>query len=229
MTIISAGIINEAEGPPIIDDFEDGDISEYSVYNPPNTGDGMEVIDESTVSFSAVNGSKMALFDAGEGDNPFYYSHPGDGLPNYFPKGKEVTLYFRKEVATRTDVSFCFGVEEGSDNTSGNNHYRATLQWDAFYGAVLENRNAGSTSAMVNNSNHDLNNGVWYEVVVRWDDGTLGGSDNDITMTVYEGIGGTEVMQLNANNSDHATADGVGWLPQQRDHPVYADYAHDTT
>jgi len=218
MTLVSAGIINDAGGSAIIDSYEDGDLSEYTYWNEDSTSEFV-VTDASNLSFPAVDGSNV-LEVADSGSVSYIYSLPGDGLDNYFSKGNTATFYMRQESTTDNRVSFLFGVEDEQ------NSYWATLQWNRFYGAKIEVQDSSGSTTLANNSNHDLNASTWYELEVTWDDGTLGGSDNDITLNVSEGIDGPTVMTLSVNDSTHAGNSGVGVRAKDKSEILYCDYAH---
>jgi len=220
MTILSAGIINRVVGDTI-DSFEDGNTNEYTFDD--TDGSEYNIVDESSVSFSAIDGSKMlevGLSSSG-GTVTYMYSNPGDGLDNYFAKGQEITVYVRQvDNLNRSDIRIAFGMTDSGD------YYAADIQWDAFFALRVLKRENSSTVDLANNSAYDLKIDQWYEVVITWDDGTLGGSDNDITISIREGVGGNEVLSSTVNDSTFANVSGIGFLGDRQNEVIYVDYEH---
>jgi hypothetical protein len=50
-----------------------------------------------------------------------------------------------------------------------------------------------------------------YVVEITWDDGTLGGSDNDISVEVFDDSGTSLAGPITANDSTFSTEGGIGF------------------
>jgi hypothetical protein len=170
----------------VIDSFEDQDMtdwtdaSSFTFTNDTPSGGGSVCLD--------VDGySKMK-------------SEPGAGLDNYFPKGDVAYFYIKWDTTVRDFPEVRFGL------SSDDECYAVTFDSS---GVVLEDYTGGSATTLASASESWAVN-QWYEIRVTRDDGTLGGSDNDIDVDIREGAGGTSVATLSANDSTHASSEGVG-------------------
>jgi hypothetical protein len=185
-----------------IDSFEDGDIAEYS----GDTG-SFTTTNESTLSWGAPDGSIVLENPTGSGFNRIVST---SGLNEYFPKGNTA------ECAVRTKASgprarVLFGVGGAYD------YYFAEVDWleDRIR---LGERVSGSLSHFATDATFTPSVDTTATVRITWDDGTLGGSDNDITMQYFEG--GTQVgSDLTTNDPSHATNDGIGFVGAANDDP----------
>lgn len=199
MTLISAGIINATADTTTVDSFEDSDYDEYSVTS--GSSSNFETIDESSVSFSAIDGSKIHHFIAGFGGTTQRLISTS-GLPNYPTKGDRFECYLRSTGSN--EASFLFGVTDDS------NYYRFTVGWNADQVTLFNNDDGDETS--IGFSGVTLPTDTWIRCEVTWDDGTLGGSDNDITVAVIDNSDDSTIATVGpVNDATHAAATGVGF------------------
>lgn len=203
----SAGVATTS-GTVLIDSYEDGNLTEY------DRTDEFDVFAPS--GFSAVDEANVLRNHAGQGYSKTYST---SGLPAYFSKGQRAHAYAR---ASDVDGSLrvLFGVADS------NNNYAAQLLFgsQAIVLSVLDN---GAYSTMASAS-ASLSADQWYELDIVRDDGTLGGSDNDIGLMISTHPGGSQVGDtLVVNDNTHATASGVGMVGQSNDTAdLYLDYYH---
>jgi hypothetical protein len=181
----------------IVDSFEDGDISEYS-------GDTAEfsVVNDSNLSFSAIDGNYVLERPDSANDGSI---ESVSGLNNYFPKGSVARCHFRTDTLDGSQyISFA---HDGSDRL----RLRLLYQYEVY---VLESTYGGLTE--VSNRldfTNDFSTNEWFYAEIERDDGTLGGSDNDIRIDVYRSSDDLNVTQasIDVNTSDGATEDGIGF------------------
>ncbi|AUV81245.1 hypothetical protein C2R22_05870 [Salinigranum rubrum] len=182
-----------------IDSFEDQDLAEYT-----NVDGG----DWTFVTSPVRNGTFAAQID---GFNEIY-SLPGDGLPAYYGRGNG-TL----RVSVRSDGNasptaipwFRFGA---ADNA--NSYY---VRLDFSTGDVGLNKEVTGSTSTIANTSITVSDGEWYEYEIIWDDGTLGGSVGDLTLTVTRVSDATELTTLTSNDTDAAleSNEGIGFVGQQ--------------
>jgi hypothetical protein len=76
----------------------------------------------------------------------------------------------------------------------------------------------------------DLADQTWYSLRVTWDDGTLGGSDNDITVTLVQAPAGSATTLATVgpiNDATYAGNEGVGvWANNPDNVETRFDYYH---
>jgi len=184
-----------------IDSFEDENITEYS----GDTG-SFTTTNESTLSWGAPDGSIVVEKPASAGNFNRIYSTPGDGLNSYFPKGNIGRCHVRADA--NCEHRTLFGVEDFND------YYIAEVKYNT--GIAIKKRTGGTLSTPTSDTSVDPTPGTTGEVEIVWDDGTLGGSDNDITVRYIEG-GSQLGPDLTTNDPDHATAEGVGFTSASAD------------
>lgn len=213
--ILTAGIINASE-ISLIDSFEDGDISEYS----GDTGNA-SVTDETNLSFSAIDGSKVVEVTGGFNE---IASNPGDGLNDYLSKGQQATWWHRQDAAFDSNSGFTVRV----DPNDADNHIRLRFNHNNNDMKIRDNY-AGTNIASVNVT---LSGDTWYKGVVSLGDGStdFGGSigvlnDDDIYYQLFDS-GGTELNAVSGNTTNGATNEGIGWKNGNGSGSTYGDYAY---
>lgn len=212
--LLSAGIINRIEAVTI-DNFDDGLDSGWS-------GDTTEfATDTSTVwegAGSATTSTANTLVDI----------YSTSGLPNYFPKGNVQSVFSLAQAigASGPTYQVWFGLSDTQ------NYYLAELAYDTGdirlvrvepdgSGGTAGTEIASATAAFSPTS------GTWYELRVTWDDGTLGGADNDITVDYRDAAADSSLATLSGNDSTHATNTGVGHRLWDLDNgDLNLDYQH---
>jgi hypothetical protein len=173
----------------LLDSFEDQDLSEYS----GDTGD-FSIVAESNLSFSARDGSHVL-------------ENPGDDFDNIestsitAAKGTTINGWVRG-TANVTRMSVLFGLGSGLNDCY---EAKVNVRDDRL---TLRDRTDGVDLAT--DGSPGLSADTWYRIELVWDDGTLGGSDNDITMRVFDDGGTQQGSTLSATDSTNATKDGIG-------------------
>lgn len=132
------------------------------------------------------------------------------GLYNYPAKGNTFQWKIRAAVDSAdtgaAQVGGMFGVTDAS------NYYSARYEFidDDF---ILFKETGGTTSILASDvtaTDGGYTDGTVLTVEVTWDDGTLGGNDNDITAKLMSDDKQTTHATVSASDSDHATKTGVG-------------------
>jgi hypothetical protein len=197
MTLLSAGITTGTTG---IDGFEDQDLSEYR-----NT-----TVDMAGFSTTAFEGT-YSHDPSAEAGPLSIYSLPGDGLANYPSKGTGFDIYIYPTAADAGRWAVLFGAADE------NNHYRAwTNNVGSSGGLFIQKVDGGSVTDLATDFSVSYTAGQWFRIRVVWDDGTLGGSDNDLTATLFDTTDGSQVAEISANDATFATNDGVGLYWNQK-------------
>jgi hypothetical protein len=184
----------------VIDSFEDQDLSEY-------TG---ETADYSfSTSPTPQDGSYILSGDT----NGRILSQ--SGLDNYFAKGNRARGYLHLDLDIR--AYFYFGVADGNSN------YFTYIDSNNDQAVINKTTDANGVEGLAF-TNVTPPTGDWIEVTVTWDDGTLGGADNDITVEYVDTTDGSTITTLSANDADHATATGIGF--RRRNNATSSDDCH---
>lgn len=186
-----------------IDSFEDQSTSEYS----GSTGE-FDIVDPTTLgtSWSAPDGTYVLRNQAGQAFSRIY-STSGSGLNSYFSKGNEGKVAVRA-TATNGEATTLFGLADFND------YYLATVDFDA--GELrFEKRVSGTLSTIATDATGTPSADTTGTVTITWDDGTLGGADNDVTLEYAEG--GSTIATVSANDSDHSGSSGVGVVGNAND------------
>jgi hypothetical protein len=211
--------------PTIIDSWEGGDLADY-----PEVNDGFDVVTGD--SGGAFDGTAYLQQPGPEDGLSYIASAPGDGLSNYFPKGTEARLLFWSEDTDSAKRKMLFGVPDPAD---ADNCYVAEFYRDR--GGTdrvlrLRERSGGSESPLgaTTIGTSDLADKTWYSLRVTWDDGTLGGSDNDITVTLVQAPAGSATTLATVgpiNDATYAGNEGVGvWANNPDNVETRFDYYH---
>lgn len=190
----------------VVDDFEDGDLSEYS----GNDGD-----------FSVVSGTSWegsyALYRDTETEFNGIYSQPGDGLPEYPSRGDRIKAYYKLD-GEESKAAFRW---------AGQNPVDSALVYDDQYYIYIQRR--GSNIALWKATDGDATQldetdvtvpGDWIELDISYGDPT-------ISVTVINTSNDSIVTELSADDTDH-TDGGIGISDhsgdQVEDSYWYADY-----
>jgi hypothetical protein len=206
--LTSAGIIG-ADASTIVDDFERSSLDHYD-----GRTSSASIVDESNVTPSAVSGSK--LVEMTWTSNQIYST---TGLDNYYAKGDgtlEIYMYveggsgdeqFRPRYGL-ADSDSCYEIRLTSNNWD-------VLLYDNGFDSVLADADDASLSA-----------DTMHRFEITRDDGTLGGSDNDHTIRLYDNSTGAQLgSTLTFNDSTHSSADGHALRARNGDNETfYADY-----
>lgn len=203
----------------LVDSWEDGDIAEYSV----QVGN-WDVVDEANVTPDARHGSNMLRAPSdGATDPSELFSVDGDGLDYYPVKGDVIKCLGQTDTDDLGMNIFFFGCDA---NSPSDTHYE--LRVDHKFGNLIINETSGGTVNKLQEKNIDTDPDTWYRVRIEWDDGTLGGSDNDIRVFLVDGTTEEVVATLDVNDSTHATSSGIGFKAKNQDEgaTLFFDYSH---
>jgi hypothetical protein len=193
-----------------IDSFEDQDLSEYS-----GDAGSFDIEAEGNVTPNAVDGTYL-LESTGTSNIQIIST---SGLANYFPKGTIAKVYVYS--TTNGDIArLRFAVQDSGS------FYRVELRFNSGDFTLTKLDSFSATTLATDSQAYST--GQWYTVQITRDDGTLGGSDNDITAELLDGIDGTSVNTLSANDSTFATEDGIGFRVQKpnANGQFYFDHYH---
>lgn len=127
------------------------------------------------------------------------------GLPEYPAKGKQFEFFTHSDavgsgVSNNLNLSLSFGREDSS------NEYYAWVDYRRN-DVKLRSRSGGGAPSDVFTIDGALSANTWMRHKVIWDDGTLGGSNNDITIEVYQMGSDTLQGSSTANNNDNNGTD----------------------
>ncbi|UPW00816.1 hypothetical protein M0R88_01620 [Halorussus gelatinilyticus] len=167
----------------VIDDFEDGDLSEYSFDRGSSSA--------SVVSSPTHSGSYALEYTAGNVE-----AISTSGLPNYPVAGDTFSYRVRGSGgASKTNLSY--GVQDHA------NRYFVRLNIANDSLALYRLEGGSSTELAADWSTPTLSQDTWYELEVQW--GASGGH----TVTLFD-AGGTQVTQISTADSTW-TSGGVGY------------------
>lgn len=169
----------------IVDDFEDGDISEYRV----NTGSF------STQTTEVTNGS-VAL--QGTPSSGSVYIRSESGLDTYPAQGDtfRVNVYLPE---SDTLGALMFGTQSGASNND--EAYRAEVNnTGSKIAIVLQD---GSTTTVLSSQSVNVPGGEWLELEVAW------ATDGTITITLFDSAG-SQLAQTSATDTTYASG-GIGF------------------
>ena len=216
LTIGSDGSGGGGGGGPsatVIDSFEDQSLSEYS---------GADQGDWSFATSPVYDGSYSLQTGGGSILDDIYST---SGLANYYAKGDgTLKLYVRWNTVDGVPFfRFC-----AADN---NNSY--FIRFDTQNSDISVERESSGSTTELDAAAVTWTAGVWYEVAITYDDGTLGGADGDISVTLTEDPDGsaTQAATLSANDLEHDANSGIGFLQQSygSGNYTYFDYVHKTS
>lgn len=196
----------------IVDDFEDGNLNEYS----GDTGDYV------ITTNNPWNGTNRLELER-DGSNVFSDIESTSGLNAYPSKGTKWTVFVLCTVDPSDNMfsRTLFGLIDNS------NAFQVQVGWhnDTF---GISSRGGGSLSESTTASSA-LSSNTWHRIEVTWDDGTLGGSDNDITAELFEEDSETALASVSGNESEYADETGIGYDCDLRENGIICwDYWHIT-
>lgn len=218
----SAEITATTSGTGVIDDFEDNDLSEYSIVRTDAS------VDVLTQSGTVYEGSyALEISDPNNtGENCGVLST--DGLDRYPQAGDTFSYWTYLPTTDSTNFNTLeFGVQDQSKNSNAtiDNGYRFDIS-PSNDNIRLGEYDGGSFTELDSNSNVTWSNhvGEWLEVVVGW------GKGGNITVTVYDSTG-TEIVSTSGNSTLYSGgAIGVSNFssPTGSDGAIYYDLAQIT-
>lgn len=187
----------------VMDDFEDTSDTEWNGF----TG-------ETYVTDSVSGGQSLQLTDF---QGAYGNRTSTSGLANYFAKGNIANYYMKWP----TTVGGFPGPRWGC--TSDTEGYE--IEWDGSTCSIID-RTDSSTTTPIGSFSATASAGTWYKFHIEWDDGTLGGTDNDIRIDIRDFDDGNTILgSTTVNNASHAANNGIG-IRMNSNNDVRWDYFH---
>ena len=174
------------DGSNIIDDFEDGNLSEYT-HDPSRNGQA------SLVSSPTIHDNQALAISNEDAE---LISLPGNGLTTY-PSQGDVFVYHLRGTGGAARTNFRYGVQ---DHKNGY-FVRVNLADDRL--KLFKYQTGNSTQLAKQTSGFTLDQDTWYKVEVKW------GTDGTHTVTLTD-MAGTQLAQVNAPEGTW-TSGGVGY------------------
>lgn len=185
----------------IIDDFEDGDLSEYSSNNYIE------------VSGEEVYEGDYALKSTPPSNTGYEIITSQSGLPNYIQKGDKWRFHQRMETGDASNNGMAFGVQDAD------NHYFAQISRTDESIAIFKEADGGAGALSTTSVN--IESEKWYTMEVHWQ------NDDTINATLYDED--NWLASVEATDSTFADETGVGWHTSQlwsgSGTTIYFDYA----
>lgn len=183
---INSGVLELAQSTVIIDDFEDGDIAEYSGET------GAATVTQSTTT--AQNGDYYVEVNAGGTANTIA-SFEGDGLNAYPDQGETFRFWTQLRGSVRSHTNYGRQTVGSGDNDSRDGDgYQVVLHDTNTFSLAVNGYFGGTTLA--EDTSVTVNTNEWYEIEVVW------GTDDSHTVTLYDSSG-TQLTQLSATDSTY--------------------------
>jgi len=182
--------VSAQSGRTVIDDFEDGDFSEYTP-DPNNPDVDMSGV---TVNSNQVHsGSSSLEIDAVEAE---FISQPGDGL-NYYPSAGDTFSVWFRTTGGANQTNFTYGVQDHEN--------RYFLRFEVPNDKILLARADSNPTTIIdsNSTGFSLSEDAWYEAEIDW------ASDGTHTATIFD-ANGAQVAQVSGTDSTW-TSGGIGF------------------
>lgn len=171
--------------PGVIDDFEDGDLSEYEFEN----GNKSSAKITSTTTYRG----DRALALSGE----HYHLNSTSGLRNYPRAGDVFSAWIQGSSDIDGSLVLLYGVQDFE------NRYYAYV--DIANGVLrIRKKENGSITTLAEQTGLGLSTQTWYEVEVDW------GTDGTHTVSLYD-TGGSQLGQVSISNETTWTNGGIGY------------------
>lgn len=168
-----------------IDDFEDGDLSEYS--DPQG-------VFQITTSRTKDGTTYAGQFEDGSVEGASLYST--SGLPDYPQAGDVFEAWFYAESGS-INGGFLFGYQDS------NNRYEASSSFDRGTWIEINKLDGGNKTEIARDENTDLTSGAWYRFQLEWD------SDGDMRLAVFDDSG--NLVGDTYGTDSTWTSGGFGW------------------
>jgi hypothetical protein len=185
----------------VIDDFEDGDISEYS------GATGNATVQTSTV----FNGTYALQFDTSGGANTITST---SGLSNYPSRGDTFQWYWRHSAGS-TSSGMAFAVSAAPFGS--NDAYTFVIRGDSVNSIALRRYDGGSRTTIAT-TNYDVPSGSWFKAYVDF--------QSTITCEVRD-LNDNTLASISASDSNYDSG-GIGWRLNDKTgsaSTAYNDYA----
>jgi len=190
----------------IIDDFSDGNLSEYT-----------SETDEYSVISAPNNPPDLSFDNVVKNDGPsnssFIYSF--SGLNAYFADGE--TGYFHIYNDTSNSTATMRVIYAAGDSS---NWHTSVIDFDD--GFVRAKKSSGGTFGYIDQTSLSSTPvKTWIELKIERQDGSSGGTDNDLVTTVRDMENDTVLGTVTKNDSEHQANTGIGLSIASRDGPAY--------
>lgn len=175
----------------VIDDFEDGNLAEYSFENRNEAA--AAVVSSPTVS----GGHALELSGA------HFHMNSTSGLANYPRAGDVFSCWIRASVDVDDSLVLLYGVQDFE------NRYNAYV--DVSDGEIrLRKKENGTIETLDSQSGLGLATGTWYKLEVDWR------TDGTHTLTLYD-ASGSQLGQVSIANETTWTSGGIGYNAHSMD------------
>lgn len=207
------GLHNEATLTKWVDEFEDGDFSEYDTSD--NTSDFF------ITSAAAYEGNYGLEFSGDEHAGIYSFS----GLDNYPEIGQRFRFYWNGSWTGTPAIWRTYWAVSSSGTWTGSPDYG--YRYDHGHDQqTIQKRSGGSTFGLASTS-FVPTQGEWYYTTVTWDDGTLGGNQGDISTVTRRASDDVQVVSLGPVNDQDSgipnTGGGIGFWSNLYLSPAYWD------
>ncbi|MWG34815.1 hypothetical protein [Halomarina oriensis] len=214
---VENGVLQTSLGPTvtIIDSF-DGTL---------NAGWTDETTEFASDTSNFVEGGAAVVTDTNASTANIESTSSGS-LPAYFSKGQVLRQYVRPSTVGSggSRYSLWFGWE------GSNTGYTAQLQFDNDRARVIREDGDGTASEFADTSGIGMTSGDFVELEVDWRDGTNGGTDNDIVVTVSDYASASVLFTHTENDETWAGNAGfrLYFFGGVSSAPTTIDYMHTT-
>lgn len=177
-----------SQGPTVVDSFEDGDLSEYTVQGSGlQTSQAFSTDGSASLEQPGVNGGHITS---------------GSGLNAYPQRGDRFVIDWRSDAASSNTNDFARPRWEFGDDAGNGNTYAIAVRVDA---ETLDLRDVGNGQRIDANFDVPIAANTTYQIQVEWDDGTtFGGADGDISIDLVDTSDGSTVASVSGNDTDYA-------------------------
>lgn len=196
--------VQEDTGPTVtlVDDFEDGDISEYQ-YDTGSFSVQNTVVKEGSLALRIDNGT-----------NQHISSFPGDGLP-YYPEAGDTFRWWGRTSVSEHWILLYFGSQKGTGGPDDRPDGYATFLNFANSEFILRKRESNTNYKLASTPfNYSLD--TWYDVEIQW------GTDGTIVLRLLDS-NGNELASVSATDTTF-TSGGITWQTEAQAGPKYMDY-----
>ena len=220
----AAGAVKSGTGTSTIDDFEDGDLTEYT--EGPNGNDSDNDISWSnqqpTVKVGDDALKSTLTIPAGEAAQTIEELLLGDGLSTSPERGDKFEGWFRQEVSGDGASSNESGYVSFGIQSDRSDRYRVSVQVRGNSELRIEKTTGGSVDASPDDSDTTDRQDSWLKLIIDWDSA----GDGDITATLEDDAGN---QQLQATLTDTTWDSGDFGFESLADDPGSDDSGNDKT
>ena len=191
------GLIASASADIIVDDFEDGDISEYSGQTAPFSADQTD----------PYAGNFSLHYDDSDSDSEVIAST--SGLNQYPQAGNNTSFRFKWDGETGGDNIF-FGVSNiASISDTDFDAYKLAINHvsDSISITKVQKDGVGGQETTLNSASATIDQNEWHEGIFRW------GSNGDLKFELYDSNDNL-VSEVSASDSEY-TSGGIGFLDNE--------------